>query len=269
MERPDRGRRGAGHRGHHPRRRPGGLAHRLGRHLHLRRADHHLAPARRGRLLPLGRPAHRPLGRRTGAPAVPAGDPARRRHRGGVRQRRGGPAADPHRAGHPAAPRLQTGGGVGLHRGLRVRGGLDQPAAGDLEPRQHRLGELLRHLVQPLRGRDGAGGPRLAGSDPGRALVVLPARPALHVPGVRAGSAAPRDQGPARLQGGLPSPGPVAGRLLRDGTVRRAGLGRHLRRRPDPAQSREPEPGDPHPQGAGGSPVADRSASACTSWSTA
>ena len=52
-----------------------------------------------------------------------------------------------------------------------------------------------------------------------------------HVPGGRAGSAAPRDQGPAGVQGGLPAPRPAAGRLLRHGAVRRAGLGGHLRRR--------------------------------------
>ena len=58
----------------------------------------------------------------------------------------------------------------GLHRRLRLRGRFDQPAAGDLEPRQHRQRQPLLHLVQPLRRRDGAGEPRLARGNAGSAV---------------------------------------------------------------------------------------------------
>ena len=72
--------------------------------------------------------------------------------------------------------RLQAGLRPGLHRRLRVCGGLDQPAARDLQPREHRLRQLLRRHLRPLRRRDGAGEPRLARRDARRALGLLPAR---------------------------------------------------------------------------------------------
>ncbi len=73
----------------------------------------------------------------------------------------------PDRAGDPAPARFPAVGGPGVHRRLRVRGRLDLPAAGDLQPRQHRLRQLLRRDLRPVRGGDGPGEPRLPGGDAG------------------------------------------------------------------------------------------------------
>ena len=195
----------------------------------------------------------------TGASPFPAGDPTRRRHRGGVRQRRRGPAADPHRAGHPAAPRLQAGGCAGLHRRLRVRGGFD-----------FSLPLVISNLVNIVSANffDITFSRYAAVMVPvnlvslAATLVVLWMFYRRDLPSTYPVSEleAPRNaiKDPLVFKAAFPLLGPAARGLLRDGPVRRSGLGRHLRRRGGPAGAGQPEPRHLDPQGAHGRALADR-----------
>jgi lauroyl/myristoyl acyltransferase len=96
-----------------------------------------------GRLLRMGGPARRALGRRPWTVAVRLHRAAGRGGVGAVRQRRRG--ADPHadRHGDAAGARLHARGHAGLRHGRGLHRRHRQPAAGGLEPGEHRLGGFL------------------------------------------------------------------------------------------------------------------------------
>ncbi len=126
----------------------------------------------------MGRAARRALGWRRRPAPVRLLRAARRGGLGAVRQRRRGADPHAHRDVDAAGPALQPGGDPGLRHGGGLHRRQRQPAAGGLEPGEHRLGRLLRARLRRVRRGHAAGKPGERRDLPAGAVPLFPPRPA-------------------------------------------------------------------------------------------